>query len=104
METPPREMGIDDFNKFVMEEVHKRYERIDSHYRCRKCGTRTEQVVCYVSLHMAGFSFCSGSGKVGNLALLYCPKCEGAPKKYHTCVHIPMPIGGSAVTTFIRIT
>ena len=88
MEAPTRGLSPNAFFSAVEAHEEAHYEKKGDGYVCKKCGSEILQETCYVSLHDARFGGkCAGSGEVKQIPLPFCPKCEGRPKRTHTCTH-----------------
>ena len=92
MEAPQGRMSPEEFEKTMAMQSDARYQYVEGGgYRCKNCGSEVLQTTLYVSVHSSEFGdSCAGSGKVVKVPLPYCPKCEGEPKNFTTCIHIPM--------------
>ena len=87
MEAPVKGLSPEDLVKKFEDHIKDHYEKVNGVNVCKKCGTRVEQVTCYISVHSKMFSSCTGGGEVKQVPLPYCPKCEGVPKNTSTCMH-----------------
>jgi hypothetical protein len=55
--------------------------------RCEKCGGGLKTRLTFISIHSLEFGdACAGEGRVLNLMIPYCPRCEVAPEEYG-CIH-----------------
>lgn len=60
----------------------------DGEYCCRGCGTQIDYATGNISVHDRPRGGCAGSGRMLNIALPYCLRCEGPPSQVDGCVHI----------------
>ena len=90
MKIPPGKMTVKEFNAWLKKERDERYRLEDGRTFCKTCGTKTELVVCFVSVHVQEFGdLCAGGGDVKRVALDFCPRCEQVPTEMVTsCVHV----------------
>lgn len=66
----------------------KRFEKRDSGYYCKECGSQIMQVTCHVSMHMKIFDpACAGGGEVRKINYPFCPKCDGEIEYVTACYH-----------------
>jgi hypothetical protein len=87
MEAPVGGQSSEAFNKEIADHIATHYTKVSGSCVCNTCASPIQQTTCYVSLHTTLFSGCAGSGKVRQIPLPYCPKCEGLPKRIASCVH-----------------
>lgn len=89
MEAPAPGLSPEQFSECFEKHFEKNYQKKDgsNECSCKTCGSDIVSTTCYVSIHSKMFSCCTGDGKVEQVLLPYCPKCEGEPKQTSTCVH-----------------
>jgi hypothetical protein len=89
MEAPTGGLSPEQFKECIKNHVEKNYQKKENlnEYFCKTCNSDIITTTCFVSMHSKSFSGCVGEGKVEQVPLLYCPKCEGVPKRTSTCVH-----------------
>lgn len=82
-------LSLESLVEVFLKHIRDNYTKIDNKtYLCKTCNSKIQQVICYVSVHSKKFSDCVGMGKVNQMPLPYCPKCEGKPKNTSTCMHV----------------
>lgn len=77
-----------ELDKAIAEHVDANYVVEDDQYHCRKCDARIEYARGEIAVHDRRFPGCAGPGRVLDVPLPYCPKCEGPPTELRGCVHI----------------
>lgn len=90
MEAPTSGLSREQMVDAFMKHIANSYTKIEGdlkRIKCKKCGTRIEQVTCFISIHNKDWNGCVGSGKIEQVPLPYCPKCEGVPTRTSTCIH-----------------
>lgn len=89
METPAARGTLQEFEAEIESYLSENCLKNESdEVRCRWCWTKTEFKVCYVSIHTTAFDNCSGSGRVKQIPIPYCPNCETEPTQDRSCVHL----------------
>jgi hypothetical protein len=93
MKTPNRvtleeaKQARDVWGKEFLGAERQMWDALPPHF-CRKCGSLILQKLTYISIHLAEFEYCSGSGHVERLPIPFCPSCEPEPESYG-CLHVP---------------
>ena len=90
MEAPASMLGPEAFAEVIQTHIDCCYTAQDGErYRCKKCSSVIEHVICTVPLHNKVFgAYCIDLGKAIQVSLPYCPECEGPPQRTKTCIHI----------------
>lgn len=82
--------SIREIQRKIHKEAFERYKPDDTGGMiCKKCNKEIQQETGYISIHLDCFDDCVGDGEVKNIAIPYCPECEGKPIRTSTCVHVP---------------
>ncbi len=72
----------------ITQHIGTNYVIQDGEYHCRNCGMLINYAVGNISVHDEQSQVCAGAGRVLNVPLPYCPRCEGLPSEVRGCVHI----------------
>jgi hypothetical protein len=55
---------------------------------CKKCGTEIATIIAFMAVHDERLAdSCAGPGRVWQLPIPYCPRCEEKPAN-HGCIHV----------------
>lgn len=81
-------LTLSEFDKALTRHIETHYVIRDHEYHCRECGSQIEYATGDIAVHDRRFPDCAGPGRVLNVPLPYCPKCEGSPTEVRGCVHV----------------
>lgn len=73
----------------IIDSWPQKYEKREDGYYCKVCGSRIQETMCHVSIHLKLFEPAhAGPGRVIPINYPYCPKCDGKLDYATACYHV----------------